>query len=419
MKRLLSVFVSTAVAVSGATVLLGPAAPAAGAEDLTPTSFAFTAKGFGTRLAGGEVPVDSRTTSYEAIGCTNSAGKVRENHVAQAVLPGAGTASQVRTDLWTAQSRSGVTVSHAKSTVEKLVLGEPSAGSVEINALRTHTRAIHDDSGFRAVATSSIGSIFFTDPSGEKQELDIPAPGQPVEVPGLLRIEIGRSLEQATAEYAKAAGEAIVVEFTAAGTRLKVAHGYSYLERGVKSGLFSGRSSAVRSSALQDNVTVGEQPLSIMPCQGTDGELRHKALVDVHLDDGLVLEALSSSLRADQDRTRATGMATGQVAGVNLGNGQLTVDGVIGRVNVKREGSRLVRNIKGSSVGTITIDGQVEEFPDSDVIEVPNVLRLERNIVRKTKTGIAVTALRITLLEGDGAVIDLGRAFVEIRRADR
>ncbi len=38
-----------------------------------------------------------------------------------------------------------------------------------------------------------------------------------------------------------------------------------------------------------------------------------------------------------------------------------------------------------------------------------------RAIVRKIPQGISVTALRITLLDGSGAVIDLGEAKLSIR----
>ena len=43
--------------------------------------------------------------------------------------------------------------------------------------------------------------------------------------------------------------------------------------------------------------------------------------------------------------------------------------------------------------------------------------KLERSIVARTKVGIAVVALRITLLDGTGAVIDLGTAKLSIKRS--
>ena len=50
------------------------------------------------------------------------------------------------------------------------------------------------------------------------------------------------------------------------------------------------------------------------------------------------------------------------------------------------------------------------------MLEIPGVAKLERHVVTRTATGIKVVALRITLLDGSGAVINLGEAQLQIRR---
>ena len=45
--------------------------------------------------------------------------------------------------------------------------------------------------------------------------------------------------------------------------------------------------------------------------------------------------------------------------------------------------------------------------------------KLERNVVDEDPSGIEVVALRVTLLDGSGAVIDLGEAKLGIKRAER
>ena len=73
-----------------------------------------------------------------------------------------------------------------------------------------------------------------------------------------------------------------------------------------------------------------------------------------------------------------------------------------------------MRSARGTTVGTITANGQPQSFPDTGPLTIPGVATLERRIVTKTQTGLKVIALRITLLDGTGAVIDLGEAKLRI-----
>ena len=53
------------------------------------------------------------------------------------------------------------------------------------------------------------------------------------------------------------------------------------------------------------------------------------------------------------------------------------------------------------------------------MIEIPGVAKLERRVVTRSATGLRVVALRITLLDGSGAVVNLGEARLQIRRLAR
>jgi hypothetical protein len=156
-----------------------------------------------------------------------------------------------------------------------------------------------------------------------------------------------------------------------------------------------------------------------MPCQGTAGAVRSKALAALDLGGQLVLSGLASSERGVQTDRRANGYERGEVGQLNLGNGQLVVDGVVGQANVKRTANKIARTAKGTRVGTITYNGQVQSFPSTGVLEIPGVARLERRVITKTQTSVSVVALRITLLDGTGAVIDLGEAKLRISNLDK
>ena len=67
----------------------------------------------------------------------------------------------------------------------------------------------------------------------------------------------------------------------------------------------------------------------------------------------------------------------------------------------------------------MTVQGESQEFPDSNVLEIPGVAKLERSIIERSEDGIHVIALRVTLLDGSGAVLKLGEASMAIRRAAR
>ena len=71
----------------------------------------------------------------------------------------------------------------------------------------------------------------------------------------------------------------------------------------------------------------------------------------------------------------------------------------------------------GTTVGKVLVGGQEMAFLDTDVIEIPGLAKIEQHIVTKGKIGIKVVALRITLLDGTGAVIDLGSAQRAIKNS--
>ncbi|WP_343905142.1 choice-of-anchor P family protein [Nocardioides aquiterrae] len=379
--------------------------------------FALKAAGYGTRASGGQVPAGSRDTAFMAIGCGTKVGMERENHEAEATLPGgAGTASAIRTDLWTVRSKDGGVHSYSRNRTAKIVLAQSGLGEVQISAVTSLSHAWHDGQGFHAETKVTVGDIEFVPPSGDPQHFEIPTPGQPIEIPGLAKITVGQSKKSVTSAGATAEANALRVTFLPSATRLTVGHSAAQALDGIKHGTFHGFSTGTRSTAADDSITSGRTPLSLLPCQGTNGKLRTKAIADVNLGDQIVVQGLRSQQKASQFPGKSVAMERGTVASINLGDGQLVVDGIIGQANVTRSGSGgVTSDIKGTTLGTITANGEPQSFPDSDVIEIPGVAKLERNIVDKTKFGISVISLRITLLDGRAAVIDLGVAQARIR----
>lgn len=378
------------------------------------TTYAFQGSGFGTRVIGGQIPAGSNTTGYQVLGCTNQAGLERTNDVADATVPGLGSVTGVKTRVWTTQ-HNGIAASHARHTIANLTLASSGLGSLSLDAIRSNAKAFHDAAGFHATTDTSIGGITFTPPTGQPQTFPAPTPDQPLTIPGLATISVGRNVDSQDAHGATANALAVKIDVVATGSSVKVARSHAQINDGLTVGVFNGHSNATRvTQALNDIAHSGPNPLSLMPCVGTDGRLQTKSLADLDLGGQLVVQGLSSSQKSTQGDLRAHGFERSEIARIDLGGGQLIVNAIVGKANVTRTSHGWVRNAKGTQLGAITANGQAQTFPPTGVLEIPGVAKLERKVVTRSKTGIKVIALRVTLLDGSGAVINLGEAKLRI-----
>ena len=416
MHTVMSRALSLALTAASAVFVIGATQGAADAAAPVATRFAYAASGYGTNVVGGQVPAGSDTTAYMVIGCTNLAGLARENHEAASPMGGFGQLGAVTTKVGT--SKVGTTFSSfSKSTVASLTMGDASLGTISIEGISSTSRAFHDPTGFHSTTTTKVAEITFTGPVGGPQTLEIPTPGQPIEIPGLAKISIGTSTKTAGAIGARAVANALVVEFFPSQTKIIVAHTQARINGGITEGIMRGGAHASKATALDDNLTSGMTPYQPLPCMGTHGKVLTKKTAKVDLGGQVIIDGLTASVMGDQKPGVAWGFARSSVAEINLGGGQLVVTGIVGKVAATRKDGVVKSNFAGTTIGTIMVGGEEMAFPDTDVIEIPGVLKLERSIVTKTKIGIQVIALRITLLDGTGAVIDLGTAKLAIARS--
>lgn len=408
---------ATALALMPVTLgLVAAAGPTyAGTARSTSTSFAFQASGFGTRVIGGQVPVGSDTTGYQVIGCTNQAGKSRTNDVASATIPGLGQALGVRTHVWTS-SHHGVVATHSTHSIAELVLAQSQLGTLEIDAISSRARAYHDKSGFHATTATRIGGISFTPAGGSAQSFPAPTPDQPLAIPGVATIYAGRHLTHTSGTHAAAYASALRVDLVPSGTTVQVAKSSAQLNSGMLSAVFAGHSAATHVLTAGGGILEsGPNPLNPMPCMGTYGKTLERSLASIDLGGQLVVKGATTRERAAQTASSAHGMSRAAVAELDLGGGQLVVQGIVGKATVRRTSSgRVVRSDEGTQVGTVTVNGQEQTFPATGVIEIPGVAKLERDVVTRTRSGMFVIGLRVTLLDGSGAVVNLAEAKLRI-----
>jgi hypothetical protein len=386
----------------------------AGTTATKTTSYAFQLSGFGTRIIGGQVPVGSDTTGYQRIGCTNKAGKSRSNNVAEADLPGLGTAYGVKTHVWTS-AHNGVVASHSTHSIAKLVLAQSQLGSLALTAITSHAKAYHDDSGFHAVTSTNLGGLTFTPATGPAQTFPAPTPNQPITIPGLATIYAGSNVTRESGTSALANAFALRIDVVATGTTVQVARSHASLTGGFTGGVFGGRSAATHViTAAGDIVKSGANPLNPIGCTGTNGKVREKSLASIDLGGQLVVKGATTQELGTQGSDGAHGYSRAEVAEVDLG-GQLVIDGIVAKASVRRTADGVKKSADGTQLASVTVNGQEQTFPKTGVLEIPGVAKLERGVVTTTHNGISVIGLRITLLDGSGAVVNLAEASLRIR----
>lgn len=403
-----------------ASVALAPAASAApdsareSAEraKLTRTSFAFRANGYGTSASGGMVPVGSDRTALSSIACTSDAGKAHRNFVAESEVPGLGTVRGVYSRVTTSQKK-GVATSASVHRVAEIVLADTPLGSLTIDGVESTTSAFHDADGFHATAQSDIAGISYTPPGGEPQSLDIPSADQPITIPGLAVIELGRTIEKETKDDARAYAVGLVIKVIPTETTVKVARSVSKIEKGYKSGIFHGSGVPAKAKVLGELVEVGKVINQVMPCTGTDGELDPMDAADVNLADEITVEGASARQKGKQTKRKAVGMEASSVAELDLG-GQLVVEAIKSKVKVKRMANGKLKRNARASFGAITLGGEPQSLDQLGELEIPGLAKIQTGLKKKIKGGIRIVGVRVTLLDGTGAVLDFATSKLSI-----
>lgn len=411
--------ISIALALAGTTLVAGSAAstsaaPAGAAKaKKVPTPYGLVAASFGTRVIGGAVPADSSELSYQALSCTNKAGIDKRNYAAQVDLGTLGVARGVSSRTWTTK-KNGVVSSWAEHSVARVNLANSSLGSLDINGVSSTSRAYHDAKGFHSQTSSKIASITFTPTGGKPVGLAIPTVGRPVTVPGLLRLSIGASDEKAHANGARAVASALDIRIFPLETKVIIAQTKAEISNGIKSGVFLGSASGAKASVLGSLVGVGANPLEYMPCRGTQGKPLFKEVAGVEIGGLLDVSGLYAGMQGSQNNKRANAVGAAHVAKIDIGSGAVVINGIRAVARVTRVGNKITRSTEGTRIVEVLVDGTPYTLPLED-LDLPGLVELQENVVEQTPAGLRITALRIKLLDGSAAVIDLGNVSVGIK----
>jgi hypothetical protein len=409
MRRLLGITAAGALAASG-LALSGPAqaiAPRSIALAAAPTDYSLTATGYGTKVSGGNLSVNSGRTAYSHIGCTRSAGLNRANHVAGVRLERLADAEAVRSRSWTT-SGGGVVAANSSSSIARVTVG-----NVRINTIKASTRSWHDSAGFHARATTSVAGVV-----AAGVDLGVPTAGNPIVVPGVVRVALGGKQQRDDAVSASA--KAISLRITVLATDTKIIAGYasSRIDGNVTGGIFSGHANGSQVRILGRTATSGKTSLQPIPCAGTRGEVRSNTTASVNAL-GATVRGLESSVYGVQQGSVARGYTRAKVVKATLFQ-RIRVSGVVARANVtlQADGTH-VRTANGTKVGGVFLDGQRLRIGADNLVKIANLALVRVKVVDKSRNGIDVVAVRIKLLAGPnaGSVIDLAHAKLSIGRS--
>ena len=464
-RRSLVAVVATSALTAALVAISGPHAIAGG----RPTDFAFTSFAYGTKVKAAAGELRSGRTAPSWIGCTRQAGKSKANEVLAVDAPNNNPLIQLgaitsNSRTYKAKKQGIAAGTESMSTVATVVLGvqNPQIPTpvLTINGLTTTATAwATTDGKLHAATDSSVLDINLVVPptgtplDGPLQQLVDLVNGQvaptidqvidllqqnggAIEIPGLGKLELGYSRtgvgeRQAVAVALSLRATLYGVDGIAGGaddSTLKIGRSYAKIIGEMPFAVMGGSGWAADADLVGGTAHIGDIVPKQLPCQGTDGQTRTKALPSATIP-GVSLGTLQG--RANGRITRigkVRAWTEGSVAHVALGDGDtaLTIDGVVGRVNLvtDRRGRLVRRDIAGTIPGILDFQGQTYTLPLGEAPELPAelaaLISIQTGVTDQSDArGLKVTALRITLLDGTaaGTVLNLGNAKASIRES--
>lgn len=443
---------ATLSAAVAASVSLAPHAVADGSATPKGASFAnYGMKGTaeGVKLYVNDVRNKSLQDAVAPLRCTRKIGRTAE---ATSVLTAPENSliklsgSTSRTLTYAEGARTGV---RAVNTLGDIVIGDASLGlpTVTVKGLTTVADAFKGPQGYgheEAISELELEINGLPEEISEPLEqlldaidtgavqpvLDVlDQVGAPIEIPDLGTIALsGRSKGKATRHHAESDAAALEFVVTATGETQKLLLGHSRARIGgpAPAGVFRSTSMPLEIDALDGAARFGGVHPRTIPCEGTRGKKRTRSLdsASVVLPEQLLAGAsgMTYSYSGKQrDNGTAKGLSAQKVGLFSIDAIGLEISGISAKVVTKKvrsasapSGYRLVSTPK-VSVAKIVHDGVEYAVPEpGGLLEIDGLGVVETRVVKATKYGKRVVALRLTLTEYGNTKVDLGIAASQI-----
>ncbi len=238
-------------------------------------------------------------------------------------------------------------------------------------------------------------------------------------MPGVGEVQLGwQNTGTTSAPSAFARGRGLRIVVTSLGdppARVIVGEVFANIDKRPFGGIFGGGANVAKTTALDGSVLSG--PLANQPhfCAGTNGEWRSQNLAAADLDGlGQVTGGLAR-VRTDDYPLFTTSKSEASVNTARLAGGRIQIEGLIVKsyTRLKPDGTR-IRSADGTTVARILVDGTPVVINPGETLNIPGLANISFKRVRRLPTGLDVTGLRIELLNGDAAIVELGRAITKI-----
>jgi hypothetical protein len=379
------------------------------------TAYALEAFGYGSRVVGGDVPAGSDRSAFQVIGCTNKAGISRRNAKANVDLGGGLSLSGVKTRVWTSD-KGGRVMSSARHTIAEVKVVNLPTAKLTLRGVASTAQAWHDSDGFHSTATADIARITLR-PIGEVAvNIPVPDSGNSVHIPGVGQLALGAGTRRSDADGAQAVLDAVKLHVNATDTTVYLAHARASISGGVKQHLFAGSAFGTKVDLLERTAASDETPFLVMPCEGTGGTRVDRAIAHANLRAGLEARALDVSQKSASTGGHAYAWERSTIGKVALGH-RLVIKGVVAKASAERSGGTLTTSSRGTTLAKVFYRGDRLHFPAHGALRIAGLAKIEPRLVRHIHGGIDVTALRVTLLDGRLAQVDIGHARVRITRS--
>lgn len=412
-KRLTAI--TGAALITGTLALAQPAANASGPTTATLDLFpdgrtVASAHAFGTRVKNNAV-AESGRTAYATM-CTLDFSDKSRNYIAASEdglrdnIDVAGVHSINRTT-----KPGGNKTVTSKSTIAS---GDLFDGAVKFEGLVSVAKVTRTPNGYKPSHRVYLASLSV---DGNKVPLDENVPPTKIEVPGVGTLFLAKQTSKITGTGARAATQALRLDAND-GTSARI---------GVSSARLSGQSLGIfRGAAWGSDVNVanlvGSQRTGLQPlgCDGTKGKTKTNNTAEVGVPGVVAIDVTESTAQTSKrGKDGARAVTTNRVAGVSLGDGQITVEVIKASALVQRKTNGKVIKEPFSRILGFKINGETQTLPvDGESLEIPGLATIETNVVEDSPRGLQITALRVTLLDASGnpVVVNLGNASAYVSR---
>ncbi len=173
------------------------------------------------------------------------------------------------------------------------------------------------------------------------------------------------------ASFGHASVNGLRVKLDASDSTVIVGRAWARINGNVRAGVMGGRAFGSELALLDGTVTSGQSAVKYMPCQGTGGVWKSTSTLSGGIPGTASFGVTKSEVYGKQNTDRsAVAKTRSTVAEVVLGVGddQVVLKAITAQANVdKSRTGTLTKTSKGTTPGTITVDGETTPYPSMAV----------------------------------------------------